>query len=81
LLRPRSSGLEQGICRLAGYALEVELAKDWRHPLPQVRWRNEDRLGGNGVDDVADLLVVQQEIDELRDLNVINGESRARSHL
>ena len=34
---------------------------------------DQDRLGGDGIDDVANLLVVEQEIDELRDLNVIDG--------
>src|SRR5262249_46242593 len=30
----------------------------------------------DGVDDVANLLVVEQEIDELRDLDVIDGDLR-----
>ena len=36
--------------------------------------QDQHRLGGDGVDDTANLLVVEQEIDELRDLDVIDGD-------
>ena len=46
------------------------------HCLMLSREANEDQhpLGSNGVDDVADLLVVEHEVDELGDLNVIDGD-------
>jgi hypothetical protein len=37
---------------------------------------DQDRFGRDGVDDISDLLVVEQEVDELRDLNVIDGDLR-----
>ena len=45
--------------------------------------QDQHHLGSDGVDDVADLLVVEQEIDELRDLDVIDGDLgliRTRDH-
>ena len=40
------------------------------------RPRIKHRLFTDGVDDVADLLVVEQQIDELRDLDVVDGDLR-----
>src|SRR6516225_6122240 len=37
---------------------------------------NQHHLGSNGVDHVTDFLVMKQEVDELRDLNVIDGNLR-----
>jgi hypothetical protein len=36
--------------------------------------QNQHRLGSNGVDHVTNFLVVKRELDELRDLNVIDGD-------
>src|SRR5215213_7278173 len=35
---------------------------------------DQDRLLSDGVDDVADLLIVQQQIDELRNFDFVNGD-------
>ena len=42
--------------------------------LPSVNRPSRSTPFANRVDDVADLLVVEQEIDELRDLDVIDGD-------
>ena len=34
---------------------------------------DQHRLGGDGVDHVANFLVIKHEVDELRDLDVIDG--------
>src|SRR5262249_12513857 len=36
--------------------------------------QQEHALLSDGIDDIANLLIVQQEIDELRDLNVVDGD-------
>jgi hypothetical protein len=45
-----------------------------RHPALGEAAQQEHAFFSDGVDDVANLLVVEQEIDELRDLNVIDGD-------
>ncbi|MFZ0653172.1 MAG: hypothetical protein WAZ97_20185, partial [Pseudolabrys sp.] len=42
----------------------------------RVTWRaqQEHAFLSDGVDDVANLIVVEKEIDELRDLNVVDGD-------
>jgi hypothetical protein len=44
------------------------------HPALSEATQQEHALLSDGVDDVANLLVVEQEIDELRDLDVIDGD-------
>src|ERR1039458_7769517 len=69
----------------------LEIEQHWKVvPLPKLVpdgveyglavWReaakDEDDLGRYGVDDVADLLVVQQQVDELGDFEAIHGNGR-----
>ena len=38
--------------------------------------QDQHRFRGDGVDDLTNLLVVKQEVDELGDLDVIDGDNR-----
>jgi hypothetical protein len=46
------------------------------HPALSKAAQQERALLSDGVDDVADLLVVEQEIDELRDLDAVDADNR-----
>jgi hypothetical protein len=37
---------------------------------------DQHRLGSDGVDHIANFLVMKHEVDELRDLNVVDGDRR-----
>jgi len=41
-------------------------------PVPNPGSTSQHRLGSDGVDDVANLLIIQHEVDELGDLNIID---------
>src|SRR5262245_57662438 len=58
------NGQEVTFAQLLAYSIE--------HCLTLIRETTQDqnRLGGNGVDHVTNFLVMKQEVDELRDLNV-----------
>jgi hypothetical protein len=80
-------GLNRSSEILAGRLVEVEqdrevvalpqfLSQGIEHRLALRREAAEDQhgLGGDGVDGIADLLIVEKQVDKLRDLDAINGD-------
>ena len=56
------------------WAFEVMQPRRWTEDGVRGKMHLDDRLGSNGIDHVANFLVMKHEIDKLRDLDVIDGD-------
>jgi hypothetical protein len=68
LVTPLKTGAVQGCC------IEGRRRVTRHDPTFSKAAQQEHACLSDGVDDIADLWVVEQEIDELGDLNVIDGD-------